>query len=163
MNRVRMTVITLGACGALGAIAAVPASAKTITLHFFSKQVYSAFTGPTGQPLPGNAQPTVGDRIEFANDEYVGNHKHHAKRPTASVHVDCTVTSSTGATCDGQLALSGGAMLLASNFTISFTSNAPVNAKITAGTNQYRHAHGIVISRSIGNTNNSDDTVKFTP
>lgn len=155
--------LTLAACGTIGALAAVPASAKTITLHFFSKQVYTVFTGPNGQPVAMNAPPAIGDRFVFANDEYVGNHKHHAKQPTASTHVACTVTSAHFATCEGVFAM-GGAMLIAPKFTINLaSSNAPVKAKITAGTGQWRHAHGTVSSKSIGNGNTSDDTITFTP
>lgn len=163
MHRLRTGAVLAAACGALILASAGPAGAKTLTLHFFSKQVYAKSTGPNGQPLPSNAPPTIGDRFAFANDDYAGNHKRHSKRPVASEHVDCVVNGPTTAMCDGALAL-GGALLFADNWTINTTSEGPpAVVKITGGTNQYRHAHGTVHFKAVPHSNNSDETVRFTP
>ena len=52
-------------------------------------------------------------------------------------------------------------MLLANNEKLTFSnSNAPIVVPINGGTGIYRHAHGRVISTSVGN--NSDLTIKVT-
>ena len=105
---------------AVSALAVVvpPASARTVTLHYFSKQTSSTFVTPQGKPLGPNSPPAVGDINDNTDLDYVGNHKHHAKRSTASDHLRCTITGSTGnsatATCDAQIAI-GGSMLLANH------------------------------------------------
>lgn len=163
MDRIRLAVVSLAACGAFLAASAVPASARTITLHFFAKQVYSSFTGPNGQALPPNAPPTLGDRLAFANDDYAGNHTHHSRQAVASEHIDCVVNTPTTAICDASLAL-GGAMLFADNWTLPATGGPPSVVTLTGGTNQYRHAHGTVHLKSVGASgNNSDETITFTP
>ncbi|MBV9197227.1 MAG: hypothetical protein JO168_24085 [Solirubrobacterales bacterium] len=119
-------------------------------------------TGPTGKPLPANAQPAIGDRFSFANDDYVGNHTKHAAKATASDHILCMVIARSTAMCDGQLAL-GGSMLFAPDFEIDLGSNSSISeVKVNGGTNRYRHACGTVVTNNIGNSNNSDTTVTFT-
>lgn len=163
MHRIKTVAVLMAACGVLIAASAAPASARTITLHFFSKQVYANFTGPNGEALPPNAPPTLGDRFSFANDDYAGNHKHHSRRPVASEHIDCVINSPTTAICDAAVAL-GGAMLFAENWTLNLTTQGPPpSVKLTAGTNQYRHAHGTVYLKPVGKSNNSDETIRFTP
>jgi hypothetical protein len=140
-------------CGLLAA----PAVANSTTLHFFSKQVYSKFTGPTGKPLPPHTAPAPGDRVTFASDDYVGTGKHHAKRPTASDREDCTLTSPTAAICDGAIAI-GGSMLFADNFTLNFSAKV-TTVKITGGTGRYRHAHGTVVATTLKHGNDLKVTV----
>jgi hypothetical protein len=166
MHRIKTAAVLVGACGTFLAVMAGAASAKTITLHFFSKQVYSSFTGPSGQALPQNAPPTLGDRFAFASDDYAGNHKHHARRPSSSTHVDCVVNSASTAVCDASLALPSGAMLFADSWTLNLaTGGPPAVVHLTGGTNQYRHARGTVQVKNVGgpNSNFSDNTVRFTP
>jgi hypothetical protein len=157
MSRIRCAVASIAACVAIVAVGASAATAKTITLHFFSKQVYSRVSDASGHPLPPNSGPAVGDRISNASDDYVGNHKHHAKKATASDHVVCTVTGSGTALCDGTIAI-GGSLILGDDFVLNFNSNAPTTVKITGGTGRYRHAHGTVIAKTVGN--NTDLTIK---
>jgi hypothetical protein len=63
------------------------ASAKTVTLHYFSRQTSSTILTAQGQPLAPNTQPSVDDITDQTGIDYVGNHKHHAKRATASDHL----------------------------------------------------------------------------
>jgi TPP-dependent indolepyruvate ferredoxin oxidoreductase alpha subunit len=113
----------------------------------------------SGKPLPPNSAPAAGDRFSFASNDYAGNHKHHAKRATASDHVVCTVTSTSTpiGLCDGTIAI-GGSMIFADDFVVNFNSNNVFKIKITGGTGRYRHAHGTVIVKSVGN--NTDLTIK---
>jgi hypothetical protein len=157
MSRVKCAAASVAACATVMAVGVSAAAAKTVTLHFFSKQVYTRISDATGHPLAPNSAPAVGDRLSFASNDYAGNHKHHAKRATASDHVVCTLTSTSSALCDGTIAL-GGSMILGDDFVLNFNSNAPTIVKITGGTGRYRHAHGTVTVKSVGN--NSDLTIK---
>ena len=157
MSRIKRAAVSAAACTAIIAASASAAAAKTSTLHFFSKQVYSRISDASGHP----AVPplTVGDRLSFASNDYAGNHKHHARQATASDHVVCTVTSTITSTalCDGTIAI-GGSMIFGDDFVLNFVSNAATTVKITGGTGLYRHAHGTVIIKPVGD--NTDLTIK---
>jgi hypothetical protein len=157
---------SLAAAGTLVAFAltAAPAGAAT-TLHFFQKSTLQEFVDPAGNPITSpNAPPAVGDQF-IANDEnYLGNHKHHAKHWTATDHLVCTITSVTGtggqATCHGEIAI-GGSMLLAENVPITLNNSPTSVVKITGGTGKFSHARGTVTSTTIGKSNNSDMVIKL--
>lgn len=157
MSRIPRATATIAACATIAAVGASAAAAKTTTLHFFSKQVYSRISDASGHPLPPNSAPAVGDRFSFASNDYAGNHKHHAKQATASDHIVCTLTGTSSALCDGTIAI-GGSMILGDDFVLNFSSNAATTVKITGGTGVYRHAHGTVIAKPVGN--NTDVTIK---
>ena len=157
MSRMRCAAASIAACATLGAVGASAAAAKTVTLHYFSKQVYSRISDASGHPLAPNSAPAVGDRISNASDDYAGNHVHHAKQATASDHIVCTLISNSSALCDGMTAI-GSAMILGDDFVISFASNAPTTVKITGGTGIYRHAHGTIVAKTVAN--NTDLTIK---
>jgi hypothetical protein len=73
---------------------------------------------------------------------------------TASDHVVCTVTSTITSTalCDGSIAI-GGSMIFGDDFVLNFISNAATTVKITGGTGVYRHAHGAIIVKPVGDNN----------
>lgn len=158
-----VAVIVGSASLGLTAAALAATSAKTTTLHFFQKETSQVFVGADGKsvaPPSVTNPPVVGEQFISTDDDYVGTHAHHAKKATASDHLVCTLTSATGqATCDGQIAI-GGSMLLAENVPLDLTK-APV-VSITGGTGVYKHAHGTASTVSIGTSNNSDFTIKFT-
>lgn len=158
MSRIRCVMASVAVCATIVAVGASAAAAKTVTMHFFSKQVYGRISNASGHPLAPNSRPAIGDRISFASNDYAGNHKHHAKRATASDHVVCTVISSSSGLCDGQIAL-GGAMLIGDDFVLNFNSNAATIVKITGGTGRYRHAHGKIIAKTV-TSNTTDLTIK---
>ena len=157
MSRIKCAAASIAACATIMAVGASAAAAKTVTLHYFSKQVYTRISDAGGHPLSPNSAPAVGDRISSASDDYAGNHKHHAKQATASDHIVCMLTSTSSAVCDGTIAI-GGSMILGDDFVLNFTSNAVTTVKITGGTGLYRHAHGTIIAKSAGN--NTDLTIK---
>ncbi|HWH09490.1 MAG TPA: hypothetical protein VG165_00030 [Solirubrobacteraceae bacterium] len=146
-----------------GAKTTTPAHAKTTTLHFFQKQTSQVVIGPGGKaiaPPSATNPPVVGEEFISTDDDYVGNHTHHAKTATASDHLVCTLTTVTGqATCDGEIAI-GGSMLLAENVPLDLTK-LPI-VPLNGGTGIYKHAHGTASTVTVGTTNNSDFTVKFT-
>lgn len=138
------------------------ASAKTVTLHIFSRQTSSTFVDAHGHPVPPNTPPAVGDTFDNTGVDYAGNHKHHAVKPNGSDHLRCTITGMTDtapmALCSGQIAI-GGSMLLANDETLTLSDNAPPTP-INGGTGIYRHAHGLIMPRSFGN--NTDFTIRVT-
>jgi hypothetical protein len=156
MSRIRWAVASVAACATIVAVGASAAAAQAVTLHFFSKGVYSRFSDASGKPLGPKAPPAAGERISFADNYYVGNHKHHAKQATASDHINCTLTTSSSALCDGTIAI-GGSMIVADDFVLNFNSKI-TRVKITGGTGPYRHAHGTVIAKNVGP--NTDVTIK---
>jgi hypothetical protein len=144
------------------AIAAPAASAKTVTLHLFSRETTSTFVDPQGHPAPPSTPPAVGDTFDNTGVDYVGNHKHHAARSDGSDHLRCTITSisGTGPTvlCSAQIAI-GGSMLLANDETFKLSASPPPTP-INGGTGIYRHARGLIIPMNIGN--NTDFTIRVT-
>jgi hypothetical protein len=149
----------------LALVAIAPAaSARTVTLHYFSKQTSNTFTTPQGQSVAPNTPPTAGDVNDITGLDYLGNHKHHTGKPIASDHLRCTITSFTGraatADCDAQVAI-GGSMLLADDVTFALSDgSAPLVVPINGGTGIYRHAHGKIIATNVGS--NTDFDIKVT-
>jgi hypothetical protein len=146
------------------ALTAGPAgAAKTTTLHFFQKGTSASFVGPDGAALPPPGPTTasvVGEKFTSTDDDYVGNHKHHAKKSTASDHLVCTFTSTQyAATCNGQIAV-GGSMLLAQDVTVDFGPS--VSVPLNGGTGAYKGAHGTASAAAFDNSSNSDFTIRFT-
>jgi hypothetical protein len=149
--------------GALCAVAIPAASASTATtLHFFDKNLSSTFTDPSGHPI-GNSKtpPPPGSAAESTAIGYVGNSAHHAKAPTASIHLACVVTTAPKAVCFAQVAV-GGSMLLANRFTVSLAgSDNPFSlVKINGGIGRFAHARGTVHSTPVG-TSNSNITITY--
>jgi hypothetical protein len=155
---VRIAAVVLGALFAV-AILASPASAAT-TLHFFDKTHSNTFTDPSGHPV-GNKTPPSGSSVSITAIGYAGNSKHHAKAPTASIHLACVVTTAPKAVCFAQIGI-GGSMLLANQFTVNLAgaSNPFASVKINAGIGKFAHAHGRVDSASAGN-GNSNVTITY--
>lgn len=153
----RLARMTGGALAAL-AIVAAPASAKTITLHYFVKQISLKVVNAAGHPVnhKRHAAGDVGDETGVA---YVGNRNHHAKRWTASFHLRCVLGSSGRSTCDGQIAI-GGSMLLAEQI----HPNSPGKLgrlPISGGTGIFQRAHGTMTLVNVGNTNTSEATIRI--
>jgi hypothetical protein len=162
----RAQAIVLATGAALGlAVTAPAAEAKTAGLHLFSRQTSSTFVTSQGTPLPPNTRPTVGDVSDSTDVDYVGTHQHHAKNPTGSDHLRCTIIdlAAAGATgvCDGQIAI-GGSMLLVNHETVALSDTPRLIFRINGGTGIYRHAHGTLIATTIGNTSNTDFNIKIT-
>jgi hypothetical protein len=157
------------ALSVVAVLVATSASARTstITFHFFEKAVSFKITDAAGNPItPGaNFTPAVGDVFVSTNLDYVGNHKHHAKKYTATDHVRCVFETAPTATnpmatalCDGQIAI-GGSMLLADQVTATLTQTTTA-APINGGIGKYAGYHGTAKAVGIDNTNNSDFTIR---
>lgn len=154
VSRIRRAVASMAACTTIVATAVAAAATTpvttTVTKHYFSVQVYSRISDSSGARLPTHFMPVAGDRISYADNDYVGTQKHHAKRATASDHTLCTITGSNSVLCDGALAI-GGALILADDYLIDFPSTKKVTTiKITGGTGRYRGARGTVTATIAG-------------
>lgn len=158
LPRVAMLVTALLTLAAM----APTASAKTVTLHIFSRQTSSTFVDAHGHAVPPNAPPAVGDTFDNTGVDYAGNHKHHTTKPNGSDHLRCTITGMTDrgptALCNGQIAI-GGSMLLANDDVLTLSNTAPPTP-INGGTGIYRHAHGLLTPKNIGN--DTDFTIRVT-
>ncbi len=151
--------LATGAAVATMALATAAASAKTITLHYYSKQARSTFTDAAGHPIPGR-NPKAGDVFDQFNLDYAGNLKHHAKRWTASNHLRCVFNTPSRVTCDGQFAI-GGSMLLATGIHPNLSAN-PARFTVNGGTGVFLHAHGTLAAASLPVSNNADFTIRVT-
>ena len=155
MRLARMTGVAL----ATMAMLAATASAKTITLHYFFTKGSVTLTDSAGHPQNPHKRPVAGDFGDEIGLAYPGNHRHHAKRWTASYHLRCVFTSSKRATCDGQIAI-GGSMLLANGAHPNLGGNIG-GLTINGGTGAFRRAQGTLTSVSPGNNKNSDITIRL--
>jgi hypothetical protein len=144
--------VAAGAVAVDVAQAGSPAAKRTtIVQRFYSHQVSFVFTKADGKVVAGPPQgpPAAGDRIEFTELAYPGNHKHHAKRWTMTSHTICVFQAHGGPICDGQGAVGGGQMLL-------FHTDDATGTRVTGGTGRYARATGRVAMREIRKTNASD-------
>jgi hypothetical protein len=157
---VRIGVAVVGAICAV-AILATQASAAT-TLRFYDKNLSSTFTDPAGHPIGNsNTSPPAGSAVNITAIGYAGNSKHHATAPTASIHLDCVVTTAPKAVCFGQIAI-GGSMLLANHFTVNLAGpGSPFSTiKLNGGIGHFARAHGTVHTAPTGR-NNSNLTITY--
>lgn len=160
--RIRMgrLAVLVAAVVAVLALAAAPAGAAT-KFKFFQKPESQSFTDSSGNPITDpNHEPVAGDKLTLTDRDFVGNHKHHARRYTATDHLACTFTTATAAVCNGQFAF-GGSLLLAENVNVNFDFSKPtVIVPITGGVGAFQHVKGgSVTSTTVGNTSNSDVTI----
>ena len=156
MRLARMT----GVAVATMAMVAAPASAKTITLHYFAKQVSIKVMSRAGHPLNPDKRPVAGDVGDLIGLAYVGNHNHHAQRWSASFHARCVAKSSKRVNCDLQIAI-GGSMLLGYGIHMNHRGSFST-IKISSGTGVFQRAHGTVTVVDVANTNSSDFTIRVT-
>jgi hypothetical protein len=92
---------------------------KTETLRFFSKPVSFTYTSVDGTVThePPAGPPQVGDVFEIDSIDFAGNHRRHAKRPTASDYLRCTFIAGGEPDCQAWVAI-GGSMLRFHGFDI---------------------------------------------
>jgi hypothetical protein len=129
--------IAVGATFAILAASTAAASAhgKTQTLRFFDKETSTTLTTPDGTVVdkPPYPEPQPGALLDVYSVEFVGNHRHHAKRSTASNHLHC-VFGTGEPDCVSHTAI-GGSLLI-------FSGNP---GRVVAGTGRYADATGAVV------------------
>ena len=69
INRNRFAAASFAACATIMAVGASAAAAKTVTMHFFSRQAYSRISDASGHAISQNSV-AVGDRLSFASNDY---------------------------------------------------------------------------------------------
>ena len=131
---------------ALSVLALAPAAAadapKTETLRFYSKDV--SMKGPEGQPKPG-------DVLEVNSLDYRGNHRKHARRPSASHYLRCQFTGAEEPDCVSYVAI-GGSLLVFEGYP----------GTVINGTGRYQGATGRVLKNKEVKGGGSDVVAKIT-
>ncbi len=161
--RTRTGRLVLVVAAAVAALALAAASAGAATkIKFFQKGESASLTDSSGHPVTDpNATPTTGDKIDLTDRDFVGNHKRHAKRYTATDHLSCTFTAPTTALCNGQFAI-GGSLLLAEDVTVNLDFSKPtIVVPITGGTGVFQHVKGTVTTKQVGSSGDSDVTISL--
>lgn len=160
---IRNMVRPVAALGVATLVAVAPpatsASAAT-TLRFYSKSIKTTVTDPAGKKISDSQAGAPGSRfINLAND-YAGDHKKHDKSYIGSDHSVCTLLSRTQAFCDIEISIDR-SMIVADGVILNLESHTQ-SVKITSGTGKYSKAQGTIKAVSIGETDNTDLTIKLT-
>ena len=144
MNRTYL--ISLAACAAL--VLPATASAKSQTLRFFDKPTDIVLTQADGTVIDHPPYPDVapGDTLDIYSLDYAGNHKKHAKKPSASSHTRCVFSGPGEPTCEANVAI-GSALLFFKGDSLS------------VGTGIFRGATGTATNKNVSDEDNSSDIV----
>ena len=131
-----------------------PAGASPPPLHVFQKESVLTFMNAADDVIQG--YPPVGGHVLENDVDYVGNHSHHAKRPTMTDHVFCTVVTAP-ATADCSFVFATGDSLLYSDAdSVNLAGGGPASIPLNGGTGTFAGDSGTAVSTTIGNSNNSD-------
>jgi hypothetical protein len=156
------TAVALGITLAVTPIVAGAAGVHTTVLKYYSETLTIGVTSPAGKALPESAPFAPGDVFFATDNDYVGNHVHHAAHWRASDSLRCTVATvsktATWATCQGEFAIASSLLISVCRQNLASPSNTSVYP-ITAGTGKFVGARGTVTVRSLGNSPNSDIVV----
>ena len=137
---------------ALGGGAADASSAPT-PLQYFQKESVLTFTNASGTVIQG--YPPVGGHVLEDDNDYVGNHTHHAAHPTMTDHLFCTVvTAPATATCSFEFATAD-SLLYADGITVNLASSVGT-IPLSGGTGRFAGDSGSAASTPVGNSNNGD-------
>jgi hypothetical protein len=154
----RFVPLAAAVIAALGILAIPATAAKKVQLRFFSQLESAKITDSSGNPV--NGAPKVGDVLRVTDRDFVGNHRKHEKRYSATDHLVCTITAlpATGV-CDGQFAI-GGSMLFVEHTTLD-VSGSTLNFPITGGTGRFKGMTGTGVSKNVGNGDDSDVVIRL--
>lgn len=137
----RSIVLSLAAAAAC-ALALLPsagaqAGGRTQTLRFFDKPVSITLTRPGGVVIDRAPYPEAkpGDVLDVNSVAYVGTHASHAKKWTASSHLQCTFRAAGPPSCVSHVAIGGSQLVFSGN-----------PGKLVNGTGIYQGATGRTIS-----------------
>jgi hypothetical protein len=154
-------------CGSSGGAASTSAKTTSTTLYFYGVAGSTSVENAAGQPIPPSVynsssfEPAVGDTFDDTTVNYVGTNVHHASKSTASTHLGCMVTSTTGgATCNVQVAI-GGALLISYTQAVNLSNQAHTTFNINQGTGKYEGAQGTLAAATAGTTNNQNFTISL--
>src|ERR1700722_9690994 len=75
-----LAVAIVGVSAMSSAASAAPKPGSQTTLHLFSKHTGASYFNPDGTNIPNGTALEPGDFYTFTDADYVGNHRHHAKK-----------------------------------------------------------------------------------
>ena len=136
----RSTVLPLVATAAC-ALALLPsagqAAGRTQMLRFFDKPVSITLTRPSGTVIdhPPYPEAKPGDVLDVNSVAYAGTHLRHAKKWTASSHLQCTFRAAGPPSCVSHVAIGSSQLVFSGN-----------PGKLVNGTGIYQGATGRTIS-----------------
>jgi len=81
------------------------------------------------------AEPTPGDVVDLVFDDFVGNHRRHAKRRSGSDHLHCTFVAAGPPNCVSHIAFGSSMLVMEGN-----------PGQVVLGTGRYRGATRRVVS-----------------
>src|SRR4051812_27739551 len=97
---------------ALTLVPAASAPARTQTMRYFSHVEKLTLTHADGTVVDNpTAPPVAGDRLDIYSSDYVGNHKRHEKKASASDHAVCVFGAGPEPDCTSHVAI-GGSLLI---------------------------------------------------
>lgn len=133
------------------AVRGVTKPAKTTTLRFYSKVVVSRLFSAAGKPLSSSVQPTRGDYIIAADNDYAGTYKSHSAHQSGSDFLRCVFVNAHGeAGCTGVITVGSSLVYVIADQNFSKVS-ALTTFKVAGGTGQYAGATGTVVSGATSN------------
>ena len=116
--------------------AAGQSAGQTLTLRYFSQDMPPTVTRPDGTVITKPPfQPQAGDVLDVNSLLFRGNHRHHARRWTASGHVRCTFTTAPEPDCESNTAIDGSLLVFRGN-----------PGTLVNGTGRFQGASGRVLS-----------------
>ena len=131
-----LSLVAITACAVALLPSAGQAAGRTQTLRFFDKPVSITLTRGAKvfdqAPYP---QAKSGDVLDVNSLDYVGTHAKHAKKWTASSHLQCTFRAAGAPSCVSHVAIGGSQLVFEGN-----------PGKLVNGTGIYQGAAARVIS-----------------
>lgn len=151
----RSIVLSLAAAAAC-ALALLPsagaqAGGRTQILRFFDQPVSITLTRPSGVVIDQAPYPQArpGDVLNVNSVAYVGTHLRHAKKWTASSHLQCTFRPAGPPSCVSHVAIGGSQLVFSGN-----------PGKLVNGTGIYQGASGrVVSSKEVPGMDDASDVV----
>jgi hypothetical protein len=135
MSKLKLAVLAVAIAAVAVSSAAATGGHKTQTLRFFDKPTSLTLTTSDGKVIdkPPYPEAKPGDTLDVYSLDFAGNHRHHAKRWTASGHVHC-VFGTGEPDCVGHTAIGGSLLVF---------EGSP--GTLVAGTGRYAGATGRVL------------------
>ncbi len=132
-----LPLVATAACALALLPSAGQAAGRTQTLRFFDKPVSITLTRPSGTVIDHAPYPQAkaGDVLDVNSVAYAGTHLRHAKKWTASSHLQCTFRAAGPPSCVSHVAIGGSQLVFSGN-----------PGKLVNGTGIYQGATGRTIS-----------------
>jgi len=129
--------VATAACALALLPSAGQAAGRTQMLRFFDKPVSITLTRPSGTVIdhPPYPEAKPGDVLDVNSVAYAGTHLRHAKKWTASSHLQCTFRAAGPPSCVSHVAIGGSQLVFSGN-----------PGKLVNGTGVYQGATGRTIS-----------------